>query len=434
MVNPQKNSILVVDDTPNNIRLLFDLLRGVGFNVSVVKSGELALEKIPLIQPDLILLDVMMPGIDGFETCRRLKADESTKNIPVIFMTVLSDVESKVKGLQMGAVDYITKPIQLEEVLARVNVHLALRNTQVQLMNEVAERREAEMRLQETLKELQKTQTQLIQSEKMSGLGQLVAGVTHEINNPVNFIGGNIIHAIEYTKNLLKLIQLYQKYYPNPVPEIISEIEEIELDYLSNDLPQLLHSMEVGVERLQEIVLSLRLFSRTDDTKMKLVDIHQGINSTLMILGNRIKERVDRRGIEIIKNYGKLPLVECYGGRLNQVFMNIITNAIDGVEQAINSSKIFTPTITIQTEVLDSNWVEIRISDNGCGIPVEIQKRIFEPFFTTKPIGTGTGIGLAISYQIVTEKHHGSLECVSELGEGSEFRITIPLQQRQANG
>ena len=233
MVNPQKNSILVVDDTPNNIRLLFDLLRGVGFNVSVVKSGELALEKIPLIQPDLILLDVMMPGIDGFETCRRLKADESTKNIPVIFMTVLSDVESKVKGLQMGAVDYITKPIQLEEVLARVNVHLALRNTQVQLMNEVAERREAEMRLQETLKELQKTQTQLIQSEKMSGLGQLVAGVTHEINNPVNFIGGNIIHAIEYTKNLLKLIQLYQKYYPNPVPEIISEIEEICMNYFT---------------------------------------------------------------------------------------------------------------------------------------------------------------------------------------------------------
>ncbi|MCP2727516.1 hybrid sensor histidine kinase/response regulator [Limnofasciculus baicalensis] len=431
MINPQKNSILVVDDTPNNIRLLFDLLRGVGFNVSVVKSGELALEKLHLIQPDLILLDVMMPGMDGFETCRRLKADEKSKDIPVIFMTVLSDIESKVKGLQMGAVDYITKPIQIEEVLARVNVHLALRNTQVQLMNEVTEHREAEMKLQETLKELQKAQTHLIQSEKMSALGQLVAGVAHEINNPVNFIGGNIIHAIEYTKNLLNLIQLYQEYYPNPVPEIISEIEEIELDYLSDDLPKLLHSMEVGVQRLQEIVLSLRLFSRTDDSKMKLVDIHQGIDSTLMILGHRIKEYPDRPGIEIIKNYGNLPLVECYGGRLNQVFMNIITNAIDGLEQAINSQKIFTPSIAIQTEVLDSDWVKIRISDNGCGIPVEIQKRIFEPFFTTKPIGTGTGIGLAISYQIVTEKHHGSLECVSELGEGSEFRITIPIKRYQ---
>jgi two-component system, NtrC family, sensor kinase len=434
MINPQKNSILVVDDTPNNIRLLFDLLRGVGFNVSVVKSGELALEKLPLIHPDLILLDVMMPGIDGFETCRRLKADEKSKDIPVIFMTVLSDVESKVKGLQMGAVDYITKPIQIEEVLARVNVHLALRNTQVQLMNEVNERREAEMKLQETLKELQKAQTHLIQSEKMSALGQLVAGVAHEINNPVNFIGGNIIHAIEYTKNLLKLLQLYQEYYPNPVPEIISEIEEIELDYLSDDLPKLLQSMEVGVQRLQEIVLSLRLFCRGDDAKMKLVDIHQGIDGTLMILGHRIKEYADRPAIEIIKNYGNLPLVECYGGRLNQVFMNIITNAIDGLEQAINSQKVFTPSIAIQTSVLDKDWVEIRISDNGCGIPIEIQQRIFEPFFTTKPMGTGTGIGLAISYQIVTEKHHGYLECVSELGEGSEFRITIPIKQGQVNG
>ena len=428
MVTPQKNSILVVDDTPNNIRVLFDVLRGASFNVSVVKSGELALEKLPLIQPDLILLDVMMPGIDGFETCRRLKADERIKDIPVIFMTVLSDVESKVKGLQMGAVDYITKPIQVEEVLARVNVHLALRNTQVQLTNEVTERREAEMKLQETLKDLQKTQTQLIQSEKMSALGQLVAGVAHEINNPVNFIGGNIIHATEYTKNLLKLIRIYQQNYPNPVPEIISEIEEIELDYLSDDLPKLLHSMEVGIERLQEIVLSLRLFSRTDDTKMKLVDIHQGIDSTLMILGNRLKASGERPAIEIIKNYGNLPLVECYGGRLNQVFMNILTNAIDGLEQAINSQKIFTPSITIQTEVLDTAWVEIRISDNGCGIPGEIQQRIFEPFFTTKPMGRGTGIGLAISYQIVTEKHHGSLECISELGKGSEFKITIPIK------
>ncbi|HBE21160.1 MAG TPA: hybrid sensor histidine kinase/response regulator [Cyanobacteria bacterium UBA11149] len=431
MVTPQKNSILVVDDTPNNIRVLFDVLRSVGFNVSVVKSGELALEKLSLIQPDLILLDVMMPGIDGFETCRRLKTDPSSKDIPVIFMTVLSDVESKVKGLQIGAVDYITKPIQVEEVLARVKVHLALRNTQIELKNEVTEHLEAEMRLQQTINELQKTQTQLIQSEKMSALGELVSGVAHEINNPVNFIGGNIIHASEYTKNLLKLIKLYQEYYPNPVPEISEEIQEIELDYLRDDLPKLLHSMEVGVQRLQEIVLSLRIFSRTDDTQMKPVDIHQGIDSTLMILGHRLKANKDRQEISIIKNYGNLPLVECYIGRLNQVFMNILTNAIDGLEQAINSQKIFTPFIIIKTEVIDSNFVIISISDNGLGIPKDIQKKIFEPFFTTKSSGTGTGIGLAISQQIIAEKHHGSLECFSEVGEGSEFRIIIPLQQEQ---
>lgn len=431
MVTPQKNSILVVDDTPNNIRVLFDVLRGVGFNVSVVKSGEIALEKLPLIQPDLILLDVMMPGIDGFETCRRLKTDPSSKDIPVIFMTVLSDVESKVKGLQMGAVDYITKPIQVEEVLARVKVHLALRNTQVELKNEVTEHLEAEMRLQQTLNELQKTQTQLIQSEKMSALGELISGVAHEINNPVNFIGGNIIHATEYTKNLLKLIQLYQELYPDPVPEISEKILEIELDYLSDDLPKLLHSMEVGVQRLQEIVLSLRIFSRHDDTQMKPVDIHQGIDSTLMILGHRLKANKDRQEISIIKNYGNLPLVECYSGRLNQVFMNILTNAIDGLEQALNSHKIFTPSIIIKTEVIDSNSVLISISDNGLGIPKDIQKRIFEPFFTTKSSGTGTGIGLAISQQIIAEKHHGSLLCFSEVGEGSEFKITIPIRQEQ---
>jgi two-component system, NtrC family, sensor kinase len=437
MTTIQANSILIVDDTPNNIRVLFDILHGAGFKVSVVKSGELALEKVPFIQPDLILLDVMMPGIDGFETCRRLKVDESTKDIPIIFMTALADVENKVKGLQIGAVDYIIKPIQVEEVIARVNVHLALRNTQVQLMNEVLERREAQTKLQQTLKELQQTQTQLVQSEKMSSLGELVAGVAHEINNPVNFIYGNITHADAYIKDLLRILQLYQEYNPNPAPEVEAEAEAVDLNFLTKDLPKLLDSMKIGAKRIREIVLSLRIFSRLDEAEMKSVDIHEGIDSTLMILGHRLKGKSDRPNIDVIKEYGNLPMVECYPGQLNQVFMNILSNAIDALEELLvisheslvkNSEQMTSPQIRIRTEVIE-NQVMIRIADNGSGIPSEVRQRIFDPFFTTKAVGVGTGMGLAISYQIITEKHQGTLECFSEPGSGTEFVIAIPLQQ-----
>jgi two-component system, NtrC family, sensor kinase len=437
MTTIQANSILIVDDTPNNIRVLFDILHGAGFKVSVVKSGELALEKVPFIQPDLILLDVMMPGIDGFETCRRLKVDESTKDIPIIFMTALADVENKVKGLQIGAVDYIIKPIQVEEVIARVNIHLALRNTQVQLMNEVLERREAQTKLQQTLKELQQTQTQLVQSEKMSSLGELVAGVAHEINNPVNFIYGNITHADAYIKDLLRILQLYQEYNPNPAPEVEAEAEAVDLNFLTKDLPKLLDSMKIGAKRIREIVLSLRIFSRLDEAEMKSVDIHEGIDSTLMILGHRLKGKSDRPNIDVIKEYGNLPMVECYPGQLNQVFMNILSNAIDALEELLvisheslvkNSEQMTSPQIRIRTEVIE-NQVMIRIADNGSGIPSKVRQRIFDPFFTTKAVGVGTGMGLAISYQIITEKHQGTLKCFSEPGSGTEFVIAIPLQQ-----
>ncbi|MFQ4142846.1 response regulator [Chlorogloeopsis sp. ULAP02] len=423
----QQNSILIVDDTPNNIRILFNILHEVGFQVSVVKSGELALEKVPFIKPDLILLDVMMPGIDGFETCHHLKTEESTKDIPVIFMTALAEVENKVKGLQLGAVDYITKPIQVEEVLARVNVHLALRNTQVQLINEINERRQAEIELQQTLQELQQTQTQLVQSEKMSSLGQLVAGVAHEINNPVNFIYGNLTYADQYIHDLLKLIQAYQKYYSDPVTEVQTVVSAIELDFLTADLPKLIDSMKVGAERIREIVLSLRVFSRLDEAEMKAVDIHECIDSTVMILGHRLKAQSNRLAIQVIREYGNLPLVECYPGQLNQVFMNIISNAIDALE-IIKDNTQSSPTIHLRTQT-EGDRVIICIADNGPGMTKEIKQRIFDPFFTTKPVGIGTGMGLAISYQIVTERHRGSLYCVSQPGQGTEFAIVIPVKQ-----
>ncbi|MEH2266794.1 PAS domain S-box protein [Nostoc sp.] len=305
------------------------------------------------------------------------------------------------------------------------------------LLKSEAQLRQQAEELKEAFRELQNTQTHLIQSEKMSSLGQLVAGVAHEINNPVNFIYGNLSPAKEYTQDLLSLLQLYQSHYPEPIPEIQDFAEQIELDFLKSDLPQILNSMKVGAVRIREIVLSLRTFSRLDEAEMKAVDIHEGIDSTLMILQNRIKGNKQRPTIEIIKEYDKLPLVECYAGQLNQVFMNILSNAIDALEERLGSvdeankgnNQYPIPTIRICTQLQDSNQVIIRIADNGLGIPEDLKQQLFDPFFTTKPIGKGTGMGLAISYQIVTERHGGSLECISQLEQGAEFVINIPLIQ-----
>ncbi|MBH8555536.1 response regulator [Nostocaceae cyanobacterium CENA357] len=406
MKNIPNNSILIVDDIPTNIKVLFEILNQAGFRVSVAKNGKSALEKVQETLPNLILLDVMMPGIDGFETCRRLKHNPKTKDIPVIFMTALSETVDKVKGLQIGAVDYITKPIEHEEVLARINVHLELRRTQLKL----------------------------VQEEKMSSLGQLVAGIAHEINNPVNFISGNLIHAQKYIEDLLKLLHLYEIYTPHPIPEIQAYSTKIELEFLKQDLPQLLSSMTMGTERVENIARSLRLFSRLDETALQLVQLHDGIDSTLIILGSRIKATSLRPNINVVKEYGDLPLVECYAGKLNQVFMNLLSNAIDAIDELIDQVETTTneqsPTIWIRTAVMnDEKSILIEIADNGVGMPEEVQQRVFDQFFTTKPLGKGTGLGLAIAYEIIVEKHGGTLEVNSSPGEGAQFAITIPIQQ-----
>ena len=285
--------------------------------------------------------------------------------------------------------------------------------------------------LEQTLRELQQTQAQVVQSEKMSSLGQLVAGVAHEINNPVNFIYGNLSYAGEYIQDLTRLLKLYQQQFPDLTPEIAAEVEAIDLDFLLADLPKLLASMKVGADRIQKIVLSLRNFSRMDEAEMKAVDIHEGIDSTLMILQNRLKAKSDRPEIAVIKDYGDLPLVECYAGQLNQVFMNLLTNAIDALEgdQTQSPEQLQAAKIEICTRLLGTQSVEIRIADNGSGIAKADQRRLFDPFFTTKPIGQGTGLGLSISYQIVTDRHGGTLRCVSVPGQGTEFVIEIPLRQ-----
>lgn len=287
-------------------------------------------------------------------------------------------------------------------------------------------------KLSETLCKLQETQTQLIQHEKMSSLGQLVAGVAHEINNPVNFIHGNITHANKYIKDLLQLLNLYHQHYPQSHREIRAFAEEIDLEFISDDLTKILSSMSMGTNRIREIVLSLRNFSRLDEAEKKPVDIHEGIENTLLILHHRLKSTGIKVGISVIKEYGNLPLVDCYPGQLNQVFMNILTNAIDALEPPfLEEGQKRNPEIRIRTAVLDNNFVDIGIADNGGGMTEAVRKRLFDPFFTTKPVGKGTGLGLSISYQIVVEKHGGSLKCLSEPGVGTEFLIQIPVKSME---
>lgn len=291
--------------------------------------------------------------------------------------------------------------------------------------------------LTEALQELRQTQSQLIQSEKMSSLGQLVAGIAHEVNNPINFIYGNLKHADEYSQNLLELIQLYRQQYPHPTSVVQTYIEAIDLDFIREDLPKLLASMQMGTERIRQIVLSLRNFSRLDEAEMKPVDIHEGIENTLLILNNRL-----RQGIRLIKEYGDIPLVECYPAQLNQVFMNLIANAIDALEKyrmpdarcqtdnapsSTFNSQILNPVIAIRTEQVDQDHVSIQVCDNGSGIPPDIQAKLFDPFFTTKPVGKGTGLGLSICYQII-EKHQGKISVISEAGQGTKFTILLPLK------
>ncbi|MBD1830138.1 PAS domain S-box protein [Microcoleus vaginatus GB1-A2] len=330
-------------------------------------------------------------------------------------------------------------------------------NQAIAIARNITHRKQAESQLkhknhqlEQTLKQLGRTQAQLIQAEKMSGLGQLVAGIAHEINNPVSFIYGNIIYASEYAKNLLELCSLYQAHYPKPVAVIAEFAEQIELEFMKEDFPDLLKSIQTGADRIRQIVLSLRNFSRLEESDIKRVDIHEGIDSTLLILQHRLRENGRTRNIEIVKEYGKLPPVQCYVGQLNQVFMNIVSNAIDALANVRNRKLELAsssegerqdfptlplscdalPCIRIRTEVLENNRVAIAISDNGSGMAESVKSRIFDPFFTTKPVGKGTGLGLSICYQIVVERHGGTLRCMDAPGGGTEFAIEIPIRQR----
>ncbi|MEG4571432.1 response regulator [Microcoleus sp. N3A4] len=419
--------ILIVDDTPSNLDVISEALSNAGYKVAIATSGERALQQVERRAPDLILLDVMMPGIDGFETCQRLKANAKTCDIPIIFMTALADVDNKVKGLKLGAVDYVTKPFQEQEVLARVKTHLQLRLLTQNLEQQVAQK----------TAELQAAQLQIIQREKLSALGNLVAGVAHEINNPVGFISSNIQPALDYIKDLFGLLDLVQQESANFSAAIQEEIEAIDLDYIREDLPKLVGSMQEGVNRIKDISISLRTFSRADSDRPVACNIHEGIDSTIMILKHRLKANDTRPEIEVIKDYGDFPKIECYAGQLNQVFMNILGNAVDALDE-LNIGRSYAEIkanpnqILVKTELSsDRQQVVIRIKDNGIGMSEAVREQVFDNLFTTKSVGKGTGLGLAIAQQIIVEKHSGSLNVNSTPGQGTEFIITLPTKSEQ---
>ncbi|TAE79222.1 MAG: hybrid sensor histidine kinase/response regulator [Oscillatoriales cyanobacterium] len=423
MIESDKKFILIVDDSSTNLSVLSQALKTAGYKVRVAADGESALamlEKCAIDPaknpfPELILLDVQMPGIDGFETCSRIKENQVTKTIPVIFMTALADAESKIKGLSLGAVDYITKPFEQDEVIARVNIHWRLKQLTDNLEQQVTQRTCA----------LQQAQVQVVQQEKLSALGQLVAGVAHEINNPLSFMVSNIAPAKEYLAEITEVLSLYQKHYPEPPSDIAIKIKDIDLEFVIEDFSHLLNSMQIGTERIKDISLSLRNFARSDGDIPSAIDLQETLDSTLLLLKHRLKNQGSRPDIEVIQNYGELPPIKCYPGPMNQVFMNLLANAIDAVEDAWE--KDHRPLrITISTEVLRESAM-VRIADNGLGMTDEIQQHLFEPLFTTKAVGKGTGLGLSIARQIVTDKHCGKLFCKSIAGKGTEFAIELPI-------
>ena len=415
--NLQPDYLLIVDDNATNLAVLSQALKPIGLKVRMAMEGESAIHIVQQHPPELILLDVMMPGIDGFETCARLKANPETRSIPIIFMTALSDAESKTKAFSLGAVDYITKPFNESEVLARVKVHLELRQLTQTLEQRVTERTAA---LSQALEDLQRSQLQLVQREKMSALGELVAGIAHEMNNPIGCIVNNVKPAQHYISDLTTVLKFYQEQCPESTEKLEETIGDLPIEFMLQDLPKILDTIQLSADRIREISISLRNFSRSDTTTKHPFNLHDGLDSTLTILGHRLKAEGSRAAIAVVKSYGNLPDVECYPGLLNQVFMNVLANSIDALETSPD------PQIHIQTEVSDRQAI-VRITDNGIGISQGIQSQIFDQLFTTKAVGKGTGLGLSISRQIIEEKHDGKISFVSEPGKGTEFAIALPL-------
>jgi two-component system, NtrC family, sensor kinase len=432
---PYAPTLLIVDDTPANVGLLVDYLEEHHFRTVVAQDGEEALQRAQFAQPDLILLDVMMPGIDGFETCRRLKAIDSLRDIPVIFMTALTYTSDKVTAFNVGGVDYVTKPFQIEEVIARINTHLDLRRMQkqlatqnLQLQQEIAVREQAEQSLSDNYEKLKTSNRrleemyqQLVQAEKMASIGQLAAGVAHEINNPIAFISSNLGALRQYVDGLLQLIDIYERtddalnQHPVLQGEIRRAREKLDLAFVRADLASLLEESIGGVQRVRSIVQDLRDFSHVGESEWQMVSVHTGIDSTLNIIAGEIREKA-----QVAKEYGLVPDIECIPAQLNQVFLNLLLNAVQSIDRD--------GLITVRTgQEGDSIWVEI--ADNGCGIPRNNLARIFDPFFTTKPLGKATGLGLSLSYGIASQ-HGGRIEVRSEEGEGSVFRVCLPVRRK----
>lgn len=420
-----KGSILIVDDTPANLSVLLEILEGNHYEIRVAEEGERALEQVGYAQPDIILLDVVMPGMDGFETCRRLKENELTRDIPVIFMSARSGTTDKVKGFELGAVDYITKPLQHEEVQARVTTHLTIRNLQRELQqtnreleermvalqrlhSEVEERRrevsEKNIELEKTLLQLRETQNQLIIKEKMASLGHLVAGISHELNSPVgaiNSMHNTLIRAIDKLKDALN--QAFSQEYEDN--RTIQSSFQVMVD--ANRV------MATGAERVTRIVRSLRNFARLDEAEFQVANLHEGIESTLTLLHSQMEDE-----ITVIKDFGDIKPIFCSPSQLNQVFMHLLRNAIQSIE---GEGEIGIKTFE------DNNEVYVQISDTGKGIPSEQLERIFDVGFSATDSRVEMEFGLSTDYHIIQE-HHGEIKVKSEVGKGTEVTICLPMR------
>ncbi len=420
---PGNGEIMIVDDTLENLRLLEGMLRDKGYSVRPFPRGPLALKGAESCPPDLILLDIKMPGMDGYEVCSRLKLNEKLKEIPVIFISALNEPLDKLKAFTCGGVDYITKPFQVEEVLARVETHIKLRQYQAQIERQ-------NDRLRGTLEQLKAAQTKLVETEKMASLGILTAGIAHEINNPINFVTSGISGLKKLLDQVVLLIERYNNLdmeHPRADLQKIDEFKE-EMDFgdVLNGIKELTASISTGASRAAEIVRSLKIFSRLDENDKKLADINENIDLTLALLRNQYKDT-----IAIDKQYGDFPQLLCSPGKLNQVFTNILVNAIEAIKST--PIPLTKEQIAIKTGIVtkgDSELVEIEIRDSGPGIAKEIRDHIFEPFFTSKEVGKGTGLGLSISLGIV-KSHQGTIDVESEPGMGATFRIRLPLQLGQ---
>ena len=413
--------ILVVDDELELERLLKQRFRkrisAKEIELIFAQNGKDALKKLQRDrQIEMVLTDINMPEMDGLTLLDKLR--EVDPNLKAVVISAYGDMKNIRTAMNSGAFDFLTKPINFEDLAITIN----------KTLKEVKQ-------AQETLNQLQQAQLQLIQQEKMASLGQLVAGVAHEINNPLSCIVGSVDLSTEAVKNLIEHLRLYQEKFPKPGLEIEQDAENIDLEYTFKNLPKMLSLMNVSTERIISITNSLRTFSRADTNSKISANIHEGIDSTLMILQYRLKSIASCPAIQVIKDYGTLPKVKCYLGQLNQVFMNILANAIDACEESAQARtfaeiKANPNTITIKTEVSQDNQnVVIKIKDNGKGMSEEVKSCLFHHPFTTKPVGKGTGLGLSISRQIVVETHGGTLSCHSVLGEGTEFAIAIPLNQ-----
>ena len=406
IMNGEVNSkpvVLIVDDNLVNIEVLGAALDR-DYGIRFATGGAEGLELATRVPPDLILLDVMMPDMDGYETCRRLRADRQLRDIPVIFISALDDVADKVKAFQAGGSDYVTKPFHLEEVQARVSTHVALYRTRRNL----AELEAAHAKLKEM-------SNQLLQSEKMASIGQLAAGVAHEINNPIGFVNSNLGSLQRYVADLFEMLSAYEKGEAEMTSETQTALAElkrqIDIAYLREDVGNLFSESMEGLQRVRRIVQDLRDFSHVDEMAMQPANLERGLDSTLNVVWNELKYKT-----EILKEYAGIPEIECLPSQLNQVFMNLLMNAVQAIEDHGR--------ITIRTGQDEHNvWVEVE--DTGKGIEPEHLDRIFEPFFTTKPVGSGTGLGLSLSYGIV-QQHGGRIEVRSQPGMGSVFRVILP--------